>query len=195
MNSFRQRLDAFFLTYHRNEIPTDLLTRAAVLVPIFERSGEPHFLLTKRTEDVEHHKGQISFPGGTVDEVDGDITSTALRETEEEIGLCRDHIRVCGIISDIAIPTGFVVTPVVGFLDMLPSLTLNRQEVESVLEVPFSFFLEQNNKRIVKMLRGGTLRDIYFFNYGEHEIWGATAAIIESFLVDFFKNLSSSAGT
>jgi 8-oxo-dGTP pyrophosphatase MutT (NUDIX family) len=195
MISFRQRLDAFFLTYHRNEIPAGSLTRAAVLVPIFEKSGEPHFLLTKRTEDVEHHKGQISFPGGSVDKGDGDITSTALRETEEEIGLCRSHIRVCGTMSDITIPTGFVVTPVVGFLDILPPLILNRQEVESVVEVPFSFLLEQKNKKIVKMLRGGILRDVCFFNFGEHQIWGATAAIIDTFLTDFVKNFSSGAGT
>jgi 8-oxo-dGTP pyrophosphatase MutT (NUDIX family) len=182
MNSLLQRFETFFRTYHRNEIPTAEFTRAAVLVTIFEKDGEPHFLLTKRTEDVEHHKGQISFPGGAVDPEDGDIATTALRESQEEIGLCPEHIRICGLLSDIAIPTGFVVTPVLGYLEHLPPLTLNHQEVESILEVPFSFFLEQKNKRIVKMHRGGIQRDVVFFDYGEHEIWGATAAIIDTFL-------------
>lgn len=187
MNSLRKRLDAFFLTYHRIEIPTGSLTRAAVLVPIFEKSGGPHFLLTKRTEDVEHHKGQISFPGGAVDREDGDIIATALRESEEEIGLGTAGVDIVGIIDDIMVPTGFVVTPVVGYSSTLPPLKLNRKEVESILEVPLSFFLEPNNKRVVQMMRDGIRRDVFFFDYGEIEIWGATAAIINSFLTNLYR--------
>jgi 8-oxo-dGTP pyrophosphatase MutT (NUDIX family) len=110
------------------------------------------------------------------------MVATALRESEEEIGLAADRIDVVGTLDDIIIPTGFMVTPVVGYIDELPPLKLNRGEVESVLEVPLSFFRESKNKKVVKMMRGGVLHDVYFFSFGEFQIWGATAAIIESFL-------------
>ncbi|HEY6953557.1 MAG TPA: CoA pyrophosphatase [Bacteroidota bacterium] len=185
MASFRERLQNFFMHYHRVALPDSGLTRAAVLVPVFEKSNEPFLLLTKRTQDVEHHKGQISFPGGTSDKDDMDIVGTALRETSEEIGLASGDIEVMGTISDITIPTGFVVTPVVGYISSLPPLKINRSEVESVLEVPFSFFRTQGNKKVVKMMREGQMRDVYFFTYCGSEIWGATAAIIDAFLLDF----------
>jgi 8-oxo-dGTP pyrophosphatase MutT (NUDIX family) len=182
MKSYRDQLRSFLEAYRRAEITDSESIRAGVLVPIFEKNGELHLLLTKRTEDVEHHKGQISFPGGAVDSSDRDIVATALRETEEEIGLAADRIEIFGILNDIAIPTGFVVTPVVGFLSSLPALTLNKAEVESVIEVPFSFFREPRHKRVVSMMRSGKPRDVYFFRFGEFEIWGATAFIIDSFL-------------
>ncbi len=152
---------------------------------LFEREQEPFVLLTKRTEDVEHHKGQISFPGGVVDPGDRDMVATALRETEEEIGLDAACIEIAGVYDDFSIPTGFVVTPVVGYVKNLPPLKLNKTEVETALEVPLSFFLDSNNRSIVRMMRGGEARDVYFFHYGEFEIWGATAAIIDSFLRRF----------
>jgi len=182
MISLRENLLAFFKTFRRLELTDSELTSAAVLVPIFEKDGEPHFLLTKRTDDVEHHKGQISFPGGAVDVGDRSIVATALRETEEEIGLASDRIEIVGVFNDIAIPTGFVVTPVVGYLQFLPALKLSENEVESVIEVPFSFFQKASNKRVVNMVREGRPRDVYFFRFEEFEIWGATAFIIDSFL-------------
>jgi 8-oxo-dGTP pyrophosphatase MutT (NUDIX family) len=185
MGPILEQLHQFFLTYRRVEMPETQLTRAGVLVPIFEKSAEPHFLLTLRTQDVEHHKGQISFPGGTVDLNDADIVQTALREAEEEIGLTSDRVEVAGIINDIVIPTGFVVTPVVGYIRSLPNLILSKTEVDSIFEVPLSFFLRPDNKRVVKMMRGEKLHDVYFFSFGKHEIWGATAAIINSFLTEF----------
>ncbi len=182
MSPFRDQLQQFFRVYRRVELVSSQLTRAGVLVTIFEKHHEPHFLLTKRTEDVEHHKGQISFPGGAVDAGDKDIVATSLREAEEEIGLHHDRIGVLGTLDDIIIPTGFLVTPVVGYVDDLPPLTLNRHEVESVLEVPLAIFRDPGRKKVVKMMRGGVLHDVYFFTFGESQIWGATAAIIESFL-------------
>jgi len=182
VSPFREQLRQFFSTYRRVELVSSQLTRAGVLVAIFEKRDEPYFLLTKRTEDVEHHKGQISFPGGAVDAGDRDIVATSLRETEEEIGLPGDHIAVVGILDDIIIPTGFMVTPVVGYIGSLPPLKLNRREVESILEVPVAFFREPKNRKVVQMMRGNVLHDVYFFTFGESQIWGATAAIIESFL-------------
>ncbi len=182
MASFVDELRSFFRLYERITKPDASGVRAGVLVPIFEKDGGPHFLLTKRTQDVEHHKGQISFPGGAVDKEDRDIVATALRESKEEVGIVADRVEVLGLFDDIAIPTGFVVTPVVGYIARMPTLELNRSEVDAVIEVPFSFFRDPKNKQVVKMLRGGVVRDVYVFPFGQNEIWGATAFIINSFL-------------
>lgn len=182
MNTLSNQLTGFFQSFERVVLSDAGLTRAGVLVPIVERDDEPYFLLTRRTQDVEHHKGQISFPGGAVDDGDRDIVATALRETEEEIGLPSNAISVLGLFNDITIPTGFVVTPVVGYIPSLPSLRLNASEVESVFEAPFSFFLRPENRKIETMVRGGQRRDVYFFTFGKYEIWGATAFIIDSLL-------------
>ncbi len=175
-------LRTFFQKYERVTQPDAALTRAGVLAPIFEKHGTPYFLRTKRTQGVEHHKGQISFPGGAVDKADRDIVATALREANEEVGLAADRVEVLGLFDDIIIPTGFVVTPVVGYIARMPGLTLNTSEVDSVLEVPLSFFRDPNNTQVLKMLRGGVVRDVYFFPYEQNEIWGATAFIIHSLL-------------
>ncbi len=182
MSALVDEIRFFFGKYTRIKQQDASLTRAGVLAPIFQKDGEPHFLLTRRTQDVEHHKGQISFPGGAVDQADRDITATALREAEEEIGLTAKHVEVLGVFDDIIVPTGFVVTPVVGYIPSLPSLTLNKSEVDSVLEVPVAFFLDPKNRQVVKMLRGGVVRDVYLFPFERNDIWGATAFIIHSFL-------------
>ncbi len=182
MSALLDSLRTFFRTFTRTVLPDGPNIRAGVLVLIFEKTGEPHFLLTRRTKDVEHHKGQISFPGGAVDAGDRDLVATALRESNEEVGLPTRGIEILGLGDDISVPSGFIITPVVGYIKHLPLLKMNTSEVESVIEVPLSFFAEPANKRVVKMMRNGELRDVYFYNYGETEIWGATAAIIESFL-------------
>jgi 8-oxo-dGTP pyrophosphatase MutT (NUDIX family) len=182
MNSLFKQLQSFFEVYKRAELTHSGLTCAGVLVPIFEKNGDPHFLLTKRTQDVEHHKGQVSFPGGAVDSRDRNIVATALRETEEEIGLMSDRVKIIGVFDDITIPTGFLVTPVIGYISSIPILKLSATEVESVIEVPFSFFLEPKNKEVVKMMHGGEIRDVYSFTFGEYKIWGGTAFIIDSLL-------------
>lgn len=182
VSNLREQLTSFLAFYRRSVLDNSGLKRAGVLIPIFEKNDEPYFLLTRRTQDVEHHKGQISFPGGSVDGGDRDIVGTALRETQEEIGLAPEFVDVLGLFNDLTIPTGFVVTPVVGFLTSVPALKLNVTEVDSVFEAPFSFFREPGNRKVVAMTRGGQTRDVYFFTFGEYEIWGATAFMIDSFL-------------
>lgn len=166
--------------------PADL-SHAAVLLLLFEKGGVSHVLLTKRTSDVEHHKGQISFPGGSVDEEDDGVVATALREAEEEIGLPASHVEVLGLFDDSWTPSGFRITPVIGYAASLPGLLLNPVEVEAVLEVPINFFLDGRNERKKEMTRNGKLAEVYFFTYGQYEIWGATAAILRSFLHDVDK--------
>ena len=148
----------------------------------FTKSNSWHLLMTKRSDDVEHHKGQISFPGGAVDRGDKDIVATALRETEEEIGLPAASVEVLGLHDDHETPTGFIMTPVVGYVKRMPALTPRLEEVGEILEVPVSLFFDASKERVVKMERMGKEIDVYFFDFGKHEIWGATARISRDFL-------------
>lgn len=177
-----EHIRQFFASYRRTEIHNPALTRAGVLVLLFMKDAELHFLLTKRTEDVEHHKGQISFPGGVMDEDDGSIVETALRECREEIGLLPDAVQILGLFDDYETPSRFAVTPVVAYVPALPKLKPNEQEVADVLEVPISLFLDKANERIEQRKRYGEIFDVYFYRYRDHDVWGATAAIIRSFL-------------
>ncbi len=163
-------------------INQDDLTRAGVLMLLFQKNGEMHVLLTKRTSDVEHHKGQVSFPGGSVDTGDKDIIETALREAREEIGLNSGQAEILGLFDDVWTPSGFAITPVVGYLEKLPVLSPSREEVEEILEVPVSFFLDDRNVRVKTLERNGKKVEVYFYTYGKTEIWGATAAMLRSFL-------------
>jgi 8-oxo-dGTP pyrophosphatase MutT (NUDIX family) len=155
---------------------------AAVLILLFLKNEELHVLLTRRTKSVEHHKGQISFPGGAIDDGDADAVSAALREAEEEIGLPRVSVEVLGVLDHYATPSRYTIAPVVGFRRSLPTLAPSSHEVAEIFDVPLSFFLDKKNERIIPVKREGQWREVYFYNYGEHEIWGVTAAIIRSFL-------------
>ena len=183
-----ESIKTFLDSYKREEIQDNSLTPAAVLMLLFEKNRDLFFLLTKRTEEVEHHKGQISFPGGATDKRDKDIVATALRETEEEVGMRTDSVMILGLADDIWTPTGFRVTPVVGYVPSLLPLKLNKSEVEETLQVPLSFFLDERNERIGHREVKGRRVTIYYYTFGEFEIWGATAAIIHAFL----KKLSDS---
>ncbi len=154
---------------------------AAVLIPVFEREGEPAFLLTKRTESVETHKGQISFPGGMRCSHEN-LRETALRETFEEIGIAPDQIEIVGQFHDYLSSTEYRVTPFVGFLPGSFSIQPQPQEVAEILEVPFRIFTDPSHLRIEKMRRGSGTIDVYFYSYGSHQIWGLTARIIRDFL-------------
>ncbi len=150
-------------------------------MPVFEREGAPHFLLTRRTEEVETHKGQISFPGG-MREGDEDLEKTALRETFEEVGIRADRIEVLGRFHDFVAITECRVTPFAGYIDGSFSTSPQTREVAEILTVPFSAFLDPGRLRVQKMPRAGRMMDVYFYSYGPHEIWGLTARIIKEFL-------------
>jgi len=168
--------------FQRRELANPRLRKAAVLMLFYPKGGDLYVLLTKRTDDVEHHKGQISFPGGSRDEVDDHLIATALRESEEEIGLQTDAVEVLGVFDDFETPSGFAVTPVVGYVMNLPPLSHNALEVAEILEVPVSLFLDERNERVERRERFGRTIDVYFYRFGDHEIWGATAAILRAFL-------------
>jgi 8-oxo-dGTP pyrophosphatase MutT (NUDIX family) len=162
--------------------PAQGLERAGVLVPIVLSPPPVSLLLTLRTHLVETHKGQVSFPGGVVDAGDGDVVETALRETEEEIGISRQEVTVLGVLEDLATPTGFLITPVVGVLKHLPALRVNADEVAEAFTVPLAFLADPGSCTSQLLMLEGRERLIYRFEFAGKTIWGATAMIVRSLL-------------
>ena len=154
---------------------------AAVLIPIFERKHECHFLLTRRTEEVQTHKGQISFPGG-MREGNEALIKTALRETFEEVGIQEGQIETLGRFHDYISIHGYRVTPFAGFIERPFTTVPQVHEVAEVLQVPFRIFLEPERLRIEKRITKDGEEDVYFYSYGTHQIWGLTARIIRDFM-------------
>lgn len=151
---------------------------AAVLVPIVLHPAGPAVLLTLRTAHLRDHPGQVSFPGGRVESEDANPLETALRETEEEIGLARRHVELAGYLPDYYTGTGFRVTPVVAWLRPPFSLAPDRFEVAEVFEVPLTFLLDEANHQRMAIHVGGRRRAFYSMPYNERFIWGATAGMI-----------------
>jgi 8-oxo-dGTP pyrophosphatase MutT (NUDIX family) len=154
------------------------ITEAAVMVPIVNRPGALQVLLTQRTSQLADHAGQISFPGGRVEETDADREETALRETEEEIGLARSHITVLGRLPVYEIPSGFRVTPVVGWVEPPFDLALDAFEVASVFEVPLGHFLDPLRFQRRDYQFKGRHRHYLAIPYEGRYIWGATAGML-----------------
>lgn len=155
------------------------LRYACVVVPFVMQNDALHLLLTKRTDRVEHHKGQISFPGGTADDTDSSPSHTALRELEEELGIKPSSVSLLGQLDDIQIPTGFIVTPVVGFIHDLSTIKTSDDEVEEILFIPFEKFLNPELRRIETRELLGKTRQVYFYDVWKEPVWGATAHIIK----------------
>ena len=153
-------------------------TPAAVLVPLVEHRSGLTVLLTQRTAHLTDHAGQVSFPGGRVEPHDADAVATALRETEEEIGLHRRHVEIVGQMNDYITGTGFLVTPVVGFVTPGFTLNLDPFEVAEAFEVPLDFLLDPANHARKQLMYKGRLREYYAMPYNGHYIWGATAGMI-----------------
>jgi 8-oxo-dGTP pyrophosphatase MutT (NUDIX family) len=158
--------------------PSAALRPAAVLVPLVDRTEGLSVLLTQRTPHLSAHAGQISFPGGRIEESDTDAIEAALRETEEEIGLTRDHVTVIGRLDTYLTGTGFEITPVVGIIRVPFPLAIDPFEVAEVFEVPLSFVLDPNNHR--RMTRDVEHRSRMFFvlPFEDRNIWGATAGML-----------------
>lgn len=152
---------------------------AAVLVPVVARS-ELTVLLTQRTEHLAKHGGQISFPGGKIDEEDQGPVAAALREAEEEIGLSRDYVETVGFLDSYRTGTGFRIVPVVAIVRQGFSLALNANEVSDVFEVPLAFLMDEANHQRHSREWRGRQRQFYAMPYQDRYIWGATAGIIKN---------------
>jgi len=158
------------------------LVCAAVLLPLLCKNGQWHVLVTRRTQDVEHHKGQISLPGGACEPQDETMMHTALRETYEEIGVPPESVQVLGALDDFPTITNFIVTPFVGVIPHPLSYRLNPKEVEAVVEVPLAFLCDPSRLRIEQREYEGQTFPVLFWDFGPHTIWGATARILKDFL-------------
>lgn len=170
------------------ELPDDLrlrfpdLRRAAVLVPIVRRPAGLTVLLTQRTEHLTNHAGQVSFPGGRAEEDDSSPIETALRETEEEIGLTRRHVEIIGVLPDHVTASAYIVTPVVGLVTPPFDLTAESNEVADIFEVPLTFLMDgMNHQRMsFDLPDGGGRRSFYAMPYERFFIWGATAGMLRN---------------
>jgi 8-oxo-dGTP pyrophosphatase MutT (NUDIX family) len=160
--------------------PERAIVQAAVLVPLIHRCSGVQVLLTQRTAHLHDHAGQISFPGGRVEEADSDRAATALREAEEETGLPRERVEVLGFLPDYDIMTGFRVTPVVAWVEPPFELSPDPFEVAQVFEVPLEFFLDPANHQRHSRVVNGVERHYYAMPYRDWNIWGATAGMLYS---------------
>ncbi|MCR4376975.1 MAG: CoA pyrophosphatase [Rhodospirillales bacterium] len=167
--------------------PDKPLRPAAILVALVERKAGIGVLLTRRAEHLEHHPGQISFPGGHIERTDRDATAAALRETHEEIGIAPERIEVLGRLNDYVTRTGFHVTPVVGAVRPPLNIRPDSREVDEVFEVPLAFFLDPANHHKHERLYEGVPRSFYAMPYGDYYIWGATAGM----LMDLYRTLKT----
>ncbi|MEX2705104.1 MAG: CoA pyrophosphatase [Candidatus Freyrarchaeum guaymaensis] len=169
----------------RLELSDPNFAHAAVFLLLFERDGEFYIIFTKRAENLKYHAGQISFPGGGLDQGDESLLDTAFRETFEEIGLTRDDIEVLGALDDtVTFTSKYIITPFVGFLKRPPKgpYKTSKNEIERVIEVPLSALLDESNFREELHEYFGQTVPVYFYNYKGDIIWGATARILKQFL-------------
>jgi 8-oxo-dGTP pyrophosphatase MutT (NUDIX family) len=179
---FPEQVRAVLAGRERVTIADQVLTCSAVLIPLLFKAGEWHVVVTQRTQTVEHHKGQISFPGGVCEAGDASLVATALRETYEEIGVPPEEVEVLGALDDLRTITHFVVTPFVGVIDHPFRYRTNVHEVDSVVEVPISFLLDPAHLRIEQFEYQGHYHDVFFWDYGAYTVWGATARMLKNFL-------------
>jgi len=152
---------------------------AAVLVPVVDHE-EPTVLLTQRAQHLPDHAGQVSFPGGKIDERDASPCESALREAEEEIGLGRAHVTPIGYLDLYLTTLGYRIVPVIARIKPGFTLRLNTAEVDAVFEVPLAFLMDQNNLQRHARDWQGMTRHYYAITFGERYIWGVTAGILRN---------------
>lgn len=159
---------------HSAELPSANFRNAAVLIPIHQGS----IILTLRTEHLSSHPGQVSFPGGTTDASDASAIATALRESEEEIGLRAESVQIIGQLGNLLMPSGYCVTPVVGILATGTRLTPSPREVAHIFSVPVSIALNCASYQRARVMVQDTEREVLEFHHEGYRIWGATATIL-----------------
>ena len=154
------------------------LRPAAVLVGLIDRGAGTQVLLTRRTQALRHHAGQISFPGGRIEATDADPVAAALREAAEEVGLSPAHARALGYLDPFATITGFHVYPVVAAIDAAFAARPDPGEVDEAFELPLAFLLDPANVRELQVDFRGHRRTVLEFEHASYRVWGATAAML-----------------
>ncbi|MBI5419512.1 MAG: CoA pyrophosphatase [Deltaproteobacteria bacterium] len=177
-NRFFARLSGVLRPLTLRVAPPEGLRAAGVLIPLRDRGGEIRVVLARRTERVPHHKGQVCFPGGSRDPGDADLLETALREAGEELGIRRDDVEVLGTMEPVLTVTGFCIQPFVARIEGSADFLLDDFEMAEVFEAPLSIFGQFDRYRYAESTFRGEINRVYFFDYGPHTIWGATATIL-----------------
>lgn len=178
----RNRLASHLQAFPRQTIPAESLRPAAVLIPIFQRSGRDYLLFTERTAHLEHHAGEISFPGGGFDQGDADLSATALRETEEELGITQNQVSVLGRLDDFYSIHGYHVVPFVGLIPQPDNLQLDPFEIAGTFEAPLDHFRDPAVHRVEDWQHRGRTHPVDFYQFEKRVIWGLTAAILRQFI-------------
>ncbi len=159
------------------------LRDASVLIPIYADQNDLHVVLTKRAAHLKHHPGQVSFPGGKVEPSDGTLINTALRESEEEIGLLREDVEIVGQLTRYPTISGYEITPIIGLIPKDYVFTPDHNEVAEVFTVPLQHFLNENNHYNIQVKQRGINHTVHFMPYLSYNIWGATAAILKDLVL------------
>mgnify|MGYP000958517870 FL=1 len=194
VNSLEKRLkeplpgsSAHLLTKVQSEIEINFANspkdakKASVLILLFPESNNIHFFLTQRTFSVEHHKGQISLPGGTCEKNEKTI-NTALRETEEEIGVDKNEVEIIGELTPFFTPTsGFIVHPFIGWCNRRPKTNKQTDEVHTLFSASLSQLLDDQILELENWNLRGYEAKVPFYNFDGHKVWGVTAAILSEF--------------
>jgi 8-oxo-dGTP pyrophosphatase MutT (NUDIX family) len=163
-------------------IDNGVLRPAAVLVPLYRKKGEDTLLFTRRSDHLPDHAGEISFPGGRREPCDADLEDTALRESEEEMGIRPADVRILGRLDDFVSVYGYHVTPFVGSLPWPYPFRVNQREIAEVIEMPLDRLCDPGVYHTESWEHKGRLHPVGFFTIGRHQIWGLTAAILRQFL-------------
>lgn len=152
--------------------------QSAVLIPLIEVNNALQVLLTKRAQHLKHHPGQISFPGGKVEPTDISPIETALREAHEEIGLKPENVQVIGQLDNYQTLTGFNIRPIVGLIQPQEKYIIDQNEVAEIIQVPLQHFINKEQQVTLMVERKQLSYPLHFMPYQGHNIWGATAAIL-----------------
>jgi len=179
-----EKLEGALADFDPRRIDNPAASPAAVLLLLRSVEREPYVVFTERTSNVEHHKGQICFPGGGMMESDATPEVTALRETFEEIGVKSEHVRVIGRLDEILTVSDFRVSPFVGLFEHDPDYQYSTCDVEvaQVIEVPFSFLMEEGSMELEVREHRGREVLVPAFSYNGHRIWGATARMLHQLI-------------
>jgi len=183
IESARSKLEGIDQDLYKKQEDSDLV-RAAVLIPITVWENKIVILFTKRTNSVNNHQNQISFPGGRIEKKDADPLDAALRETEEEIGIKKKDIEILGVLKTGKTTTGFYIYPFVGFIHNLQEIQINKSEVERIIYIPLNWLREPENSH-TEIYKGENNRGhpvIAFLVYDSEKVWGVTASLVKLLL-------------
>jgi 8-oxo-dGTP pyrophosphatase MutT (NUDIX family) len=176
----KQQIEKILRHRKTNKITGEDLKASAVLIPLFYNQGQCHVLFTERSDEVNFHKGQVCFPGGSREPSDSSLLQTALREIEEEIGLKAKDVEILGEFDDnVTLTSNYVISPFVAFIPYPYPFKADHREIKEIFSVPLSFLMDEANFK----------PDSYTYEYEGHIIWGATARILRQF-VDLLKSES-----